>query len=106
MVTLAVVGRTAPRSQPAAMFVDGVQVQSTRTPIAAQLCPCGRVGCDCDEWHEIAHTSPFEGEQDAAQESAPLFTWSDETIGGTWTATGRLHHDWTQPETDWIRTGC
>lgn len=41
MPTLAVVGRIAPRSQPAAMFVDGVQVQPVTEPIAAQLTPLG-----------------------------------------------------------------
>lgn len=45
---------------------DGFRpVTTSREPIAqtvrnVELCPCGREGCDCDEWHEIAHTSPFE----------------------------------------------
>jgi hypothetical protein len=25
-----------------------------------ELCPCGKIACDCDEWGEIMHTSPFD----------------------------------------------
>ena len=45
---------------------DGFRkVEPTRESLVVQLadlepCPCGRVDCDRDEWHEIAHTSPFE----------------------------------------------
>lgn len=80
------VGTIAPRSQPAAMRVRGAVVEPTREPIVAQL-------------QEVSS-------EDVPQESKPFFTWSDETIGGTWTATGRLHRNWIQPEEDWIRTGC
>lgn len=69
----AVVGRIAPRSQPAAMRVRGTVVEPTRTPIvltplgaavreacaavlAGELQPCrwcGEVyGCDCQDWLE------------------------------------------------------
>lgn len=51
----AVVGRIAPRSQPAAMRVRGAVVTPTREPIVA-LTPCrwcGKCfGCDCQDWLE------------------------------------------------------
>jgi len=43
----ALIGTIAPSSQPAAMWVRGVPVQPTRTPIVAQLTPCEVCGGDC-----------------------------------------------------------
>jgi hypothetical protein len=75
-----VAGHIAPRSQPARMTVRGVVVEPTRTPIVTTLTPlgrdvqafceawqrgdvepcpvCGRIACDCDEWHELMNTDP------------------------------------------------
>ena len=72
--TTVVIGRVAPRSQPAALLVRGVPVQPTRTPIAGvtplgaavreactailagELQPCrwceSIAPCDCLRWHE------------------------------------------------------
>lgn len=68
MVTFAVVGRIAPRSKPAAMFVGGVQVQPTREPIV-RLLPCRFCGeffgCDCLDWLEwMLLTAPQEEQGD------------------------------------------
>ncbi len=64
-----------------------------------------------DGWRKLEPTRTpivqLEVTSEPVQEKVkPLFTWSDETIGGEWTATGRLHARWQQSEEDWIRTGC
>ena len=100
-----IAGSIAPRSQPAAMRVRGVVVAPTRTPIVdLDPCPCGKPNCDRDEWHELMREGV---EDDTAQDTpAPLFAWTDANLGGALDSGGKLRWDWSQPEQDWIRTGC
>ena len=84
-------GRIAPRSQPARMTVRGEVVQPTRTPIVQS--------------QEMTNDT-VQDDTAPTEQAQPVFTWSDETLGGPWDSSGNRHWNWSQSDEDWIRTGC
>jgi hypothetical protein len=60
MSRIVAIGRIAPDGSVELRSGDGYRkVEPTKAPlIDFDPCPCGKAGCDRDEWHELANADP------------------------------------------------